>query len=447
MSFIENCRTLIGFDSSPGQSNLPMLNWLKTYAESLGLKVELQISVFEQIEQGNILIRPTSRRGELEFLLQTHLDTVNPGPFQSWKKTGFNPFDATIEDGKIYGLGAADAKLDFLCKLKAMAQFSNQSEFKLSPVLVGTFGEQSGMAGAMKLIRKNLVNPRFALVGEPTDLNLVNATKGFACVEVRIPFSSEEIQYRQEHNFRESTSTQTQMFLGKATHSGRPEAGESAIVKMLDYLEQMPEGVAIMEIDGGTNYNTVPSHAMLEMDISPIPSPVSSQIKKVYQAVKKLENDFKLIRDSSFDPPHSTLNIGLIRTFEDHILMMGNCRIPPSVTQAVYMEWMDSLKQKCINIGVSFRVIDYKKPVRTPNESVFLKGGLSLLKEMGLSELPVSQPSTNESSLFARLGADCLCFGPGFRDGNIHTPEEHVKIEDLNKATDFYTRMIERFSL
>ncbi len=447
MSFIESCRTLIGFDTSPGQSNIPMINWLTELAKSQGLHVETQTCIFEDLEQANIIIRPTSQRGELEFLLQAHLDTINPGSFQAWKKTGFNPFDATIEDGKIYGLGSADSKLDFLCKLEALAGFKNQKSWKLPPVLVGTFAEQSGMTGAMRLIRKNLVTPRFALIAEPTNLQLVNAAKGFACVEIRIPFSAEEINYRQEHNLRESTSTQTKMFIGKPAHSSNPESGESAIVKMLDYLAQMPDGLATMEIDGGTNYNSVPSNAILEIDVSPIQNPVSSKIKKVYESVKKLDLEFKKVKDSQFNPDHSTLNIGLIRTFEDHILMMGNCRLPPSVTQVVYMGWMDSLKNQCDQMGVHFRVLDYKKPFRTLDESIFLRGGLSLLREMGLQDQAVTQPSTNESSLFARLGADCLCFGAGVRDGNVHTPEESVHMDDLTKSKEFYSQMIERFSV
>ena len=447
MNFVESCRTLIGFDTSPGQSNHAMIQWLSELARSSGLHVETQPCISEDIEQSNIIIRPTSQRGELEFLLQAHLDTVDPGPFQAWKKTGFNPFDATIEDGNIYGLGTADSKLDFLCKLNAMIHYKGRSQWKLPPVLVGTFGEQGGMTGAMKLIRKNLVSPRFALIAEPTNLQLVNAAKGFACVEVRIPFSQEEIQYRQDHNLRESTSTQTKMFIGKPAHSSNPDSGESAIKKMLDYLMQMPEGLATMEIDGGTNYNSVPAHAILEIDVFPIQNPVSSKVKKVYESIQKLESEFKKVIDSEFQPSHSTLNIGLIRTFEDHVLMMGNCRIPPKVTQSEYLTWMDYLKKKCDEIGVSFRILDYKKPFRTADESTFLRGGLSLLNEMGLSSKSATQPSTNESSLFSRVGADCLCFGAGLRDANVHTPEENVKIQDLQKAQEFYTQMIERFCL
>lgn len=447
MDFIEKCRKMIGFDTSPGQSNKELIEWLTAQAASYGLFVQTQSYYLEDVEQCNIIIRTQDVRSDSEFLLQTRLDTVDPGPFQTWSHTGFNPFDATIVDGKIHGIGTADAKLDFLCKLEAFAKFKGQSNWKLPPVLVGTSSEHAGMVGAMRLIRKNLVTPRFALVGEPTNLNLVYAAKGFAKVEIRIPFSAKEIQYRFEHNLKESASTQSKIFIGKPAHSSVPEAGDSAIIKMLDYLCQMPDNVAIMEIEGGTNYNSIPSNAFLELDVYAIQDPIASRIKQVYNLIKRLEEEFKNYQDHDFNPPQPTLNIGLIRTHEDHILLMGNCRISPLITQTVYMNWMDNLKDECEKIGVQFQVSDYKRPFKTQEHSAFLRGGLDILRSMGLSDKGVTQPSTNESSLFARLGADCLCFGPGVREENVHTPSENVKIEDLKTAIEFYTRMIERFSL
>lgn len=439
---------MVGFDTSPGQSNKGLVEWLKSQAESRGLHVELQSAMLGDSEQFNILVRPQSQRPDSEFLLQSHLDTADPGPFQMWNETGFNPFDATIVDGKVYGLGTAEAKLDFLCKLEALSQVaSSHRNWKLSPVLVGTFGEESGMVGAMKLIRRNLISPRLALIGEPTNLKLVNAAKGFASVEIRVPFSQDELQYRQEHNLRESTTTQTKLFMGKAAHSSAPHLGESAILKMLDYLEQMPDSVAIMEIDGGTNFNTVPSNAMLELDIQSVRDPICAKIKKVYRLIQKMESQFKSILDTDFTPSHPTLNIGMIRTFEDHVLFSGNCRIPPIVTQQTYMNWMAYLKEECSRFGTEFRVSDYKRPFRTADNSFFLKGGLDILRALGLYDKTVTQPSTNESSLFARVGADCLCFGPGVREGNVHTPHEHVQIKDLEVAILVYRSMIERFCL
>lgn len=66
----------------------------------------------------------------------------------------------------------------------------------LQPVLVGTFGEETGMQGALKLIRKNKINAKYALIGDPTDSNIVSAAKGYATVEMRIPFSAEEMTYK-----------------------------------------------------------------------------------------------------------------------------------------------------------------------------------------------------------------------------------------------------------
>jgi succinyl-diaminopimelate desuccinylase len=447
LDFIERCRAIIGFDTSPGQSNKPLIEWLKNQAEARGLFVEVQSGTASDTEQANIIIRPQNVRPDSEFLLQSHLDTVDPGPFQVWTQNEFNPFDATIVDGKIFGLGTAETKLDFLCKLEALSQMSHRRDWKLPPVLVGTYGEESGMMGAMKLIRKNILTPRIALIGEPTDMQLVYAAKGFASVEIRIPFSEDEMQYRQEHNLRESTTTQTKLFFGKSAHSSAPHLGESAVLKMFEYLEQMPDSVVIMEVDGGTNFNTVPANAMLEMDSQTIMDPMCVKLKRIYKLIQKIESQFQQIQDPEFKPSHPTLNIGMIRTFEDHVLFSGNCRIPPVVTQQTYMHWMEFLKTECAKTGAEFRVSDYKRPFRTPENSFFLKGGLDILRSFGLRDKAITQPSTNESSLFARIGADCLCFGPGSREGNVHTPHEHVNLKDLERATEVYASMIERFSL
>lgn len=121
LDFIQACRKLISFDSSPLQSTVEVVNYIAQLATEHGLCVEIQTEIQNGIEQSNILIRcQPFQPGDQEFLLQTHLDTVDPGSFSMWKKNSFNPFDAVISDGKIYGLGAAEVKLDFLCKLQVL---------------------------------------------------------------------------------------------------------------------------------------------------------------------------------------------------------------------------------------------------------------------------------------------------------------------------------------
>lgn len=448
MNFIEACRKIISIDSTPAHGNYELAVWLADYCRQKGLHAELQDEFIGDTRQANIIVRLKDNRPDAELLLQTHLDTVDPGPFQLWSNNGFNPFDATIIDQKIYGLGSAEVKLDFLCKIEALVQHKDKIHWKLPPVLVGTFGEESGMQGALKLIRKNKVAAKMAIIGEPSDLKIINAAKGFASVEVKIPFSEQEINYRSEHNLRESTSTQSKLFLGKPAHSSAPHMGESAITKMLEHLTMLPESVSIMEIDGGTNFNTVPSHALLEIDIvSNVKNTIAEKIRNIYAAVKQLESEFIKHQDAEFIPAHPTLNIGLIRTYEDHVMISGNCRIPPIITHEIYEKWMSFLRNICDVNEAEFRIIDYKKPFRTNETSILVRGCCDELSAMGLEPAITTQPSTNEASIFSRLGIDCICFGPGRREDNVHTPQEHVAVLDLERATEFYKRIIERFCI
>ena len=214
MNFIESCRQFISIDSTPSHGNKELAKWASAFCRQKGLFVDEQEEVVGDLMQSNVIARLSESRPGAEMLLQTHLDTVEPGPFSLWSDTDSNPFDAHIIEGKIYGLGAAEVKLDFLCKLEAISFFKDQKKWKLPPVLVGTFGEESGMQGALRLIRKNKIAAKMALIGEPSNLQIINAAKGFASVEITIPFSEEELKIRQEHNLRESTSTQSKLFHG-----------------------------------------------------------------------------------------------------------------------------------------------------------------------------------------------------------------------------------------
>jgi acetylornithine deacetylase/succinyl-diaminopimelate desuccinylase-like protein len=451
LEFIEACRKFISIDSSPSHGNKVLAEFAAELCRGRGLWVELQEEIHGDLPQANIVARPSGLNQErpmLELMLQAHLDTVDPGPFGLWTDTGHNPFDAHIIDGKIYGLGAADVKLDFLCKLEAIGSFPADSKWKLPPVLVGTFGEEQGMIGALKLIRKNKVSAKMALIGEPSNLQLITAAKGFAGVEIRVPYSKEERKYKEDHNLRESTSTQSRIFHGKAAHSSMPHLGDSAIKKMLEYLMQLPDSVVVMEVDGGVNFNTVPSNAFLELDlVSGHFDSMASKISAIYREVRDLESEFLKYRDEAFNPSHPTLNIGIIRTFEDHVFISGTCRLPPVVSNDVYESWMQRLNRICQGVGAEFRVTDYKRPFQASPQSMLVRGCLDELSSIQLDTATITQASTNEASLFSRTGIECVSFGAGHRDGNIHTPKEHVAIEDLQRSIEFYKKVIQRFCL
>lgn len=447
--FIESCRKVIALDSSPQVSTLEIVNYLAELARSLGLYAEVVEELQNGITQANLIVRLQEQvLGQSDFLLQTHLDTPEPVSFPLWKKNKFNPYDAVIEDGKIYGLGAAEVKLDFLCKLQALASFKNVNFTALQPVLVGTFGEETGMQGTLKLIRKNKINAKYALIGEPSDFKIINAAKGFATVEMRIPFSKEEIEYKRSKDLSEYTSTQTKIFSGKSAHSSTPHLGDNAATKLFEYLAKMPDNVVVTDIDAGTRFNMIPNQAMVELDVAAsFADPVIRKINYLYEMIKQVQEQMLLVQDNAFEPKHSTISVGIIRNYEDHILIGGSCRILPNVKQDMYEKWMQMFAEACEKVGAEFRLQDYKKPFRTDTNSILIKGALTELEKLSMQSECMSLASTNEASLFSRIGVECICIGAGKREGNVHTPNEHVEIIDLEKIKIFYGKMIERFCL
>lgn len=447
MEFLEACRKFIAIDSTPANGTLELAQFAAELCKQAGLSVELQRETLNGLEQANIIARPHEVRPREELMLQTHLDTVDPGSYALWSKTNANPFNASIYQDQIHGLGTADVKLDFICKLEAMRTLKDRS-WKLPPVLVGTFGEELGMGGAVKLVRKKMISAKRALVGEPTELSLIAAMKGMAQVEIDIPFSEEELEFHLRHDLAESTSTQSKFFIGKAAHSSSPQSGDSAITKMLDYLTKLPDGLAVMEIEGGVNFNTVPGHAVLEIDmVGGLRDTIGRKIRILVETIQKVEQDFVRYSDGGFDPATPTLNIGLIRTYEDHIKMQGCCRLPPSVPNEVYEAWMQELRETCGRLGATFRITDYKQPFRTSTSSDFVASCQAELKKLGLNTECGTKSSANEANVFSRFGIECVVFGPGRGVGNSHTPDENVKISDLNLATQFYQGLIERVCL
>lgn len=450
MDFIERCRALIAIDSSPQQGNLRVVDYLAKGATESGFAIDVQTDSSSQVPQANLLVRPVERKGSAqELMLQTHLDTPDPGPFALWKENANNPFDAHIVEGKIFGLGTANCKLDFLCKFEALKRVCDKKPtFRVPPVLVGTYGSETGMEGALRLIRKNLVVTRMALIGEPSDLRILSAGKGIAKVQIRVPYESDELTFREAHNLRESSSTMSKIFQGKASPSSSPQLGESAIKKLFSYLEQLPRDIAIMNIEGGVSFNSVPAHAFLEIDPAPgFQRPMSQKLIHIATFFQNLESEFLRHRDPDFAPDHTTLNIGCIRDHDHYVDLEGDVRIPSAVSNEVYESWIQAANQSCKTVGAEFSVVYYKRPYRTDRNSELIQHASTTLQSLSYPAETGTHSSANEASLFSRTGVECLSFGPGTMDGNIHTPSENVKIDDLRVATDFYTLMIERLCL
>jgi acetylornithine deacetylase/succinyl-diaminopimelate desuccinylase-like protein len=441
LSFLDKCRRLIALDSSPSHGNKAAAEYLGELCAAAGLHVSYEEEILDGLEQRNLLARPTSGVPSEELLLQSHIDTADAGHFAMWTKTQSNPFNASIDEGLMYGLGVAESKLDFLCKLEAVSSLV-ASKWKRPVVLAATFGAQRGMAGAIKLVRKKKVHARWALVGSPTDMALIVAAQGLAVIELFVPFSEEEKDYRRRHDIQESSSSQSRMFAAKI------ETGESAILKMLSYLGQLPSGIAVMDMDGGISSNSVPASAVLEIDVmAGFHDPIVPKLSSVHTALQAVEKQLGEFRDERFQPPHPTMNVGTIRTTEDGVTLTGCCRLPPTVTDQVYEQWMTVLREACQANGATFRVRDYRKGFESSPKGELATAAMETLRLLGLSDAPRAFTGATEASVFSRWGTECIVWGPGQSVGNSQAPNESIKIKDLERAVDFYRRFLQRFCL
>lgn len=447
MNFIELCQKFISIDSTPQQGNKDLAVFVSELCDQWGLNAELYFENAKDQKNCNLIVRPKQNVNDSGFLLQTHLDTAEPGEYALWTKTDSNPFNASIYGDSLYGLGAADSKLDFLCKLMALKKLKDKKFVK--PVyLAGTYGKETGMQGAIKLIRHGQIKAKVALVGEPTSLHLVHACSGLAHLEIVIPFTAKEMEYHKEHNSTEKSQTQSKMFHGKAALSGYPIMGENAIISMLEFLQKMPDGVVLMDLAGGVGFQSVPESAYVEFDVSGnIENNMASKVISFTKRLKVLEEEFQKYQVEGFYPPVTTMSLGTIKTTKEHVIISGCCRVPPIVVEPIYSSWLKTVGAICNDLGAEFNIKEFRKPFMLSSKSEFLKSAFEVMITSGYSSGLLKSSVCTEANIFSRFGIECLVVGPGKGIGNSFAPNEKVSITELHQATEFYKTMIERTCL
>lgn len=193
--------------------------------------------------------------GEGALLFNSHLDTV-PAT-DKWTR---DPWKPEIEEGKLYGLGATDAKSCVAAMTSAFVAAPDPGDAGRI-VLTATTEEETGGFGqpnGMELTLPEIGKVVAAVVGEPTILNICNGQRGMA----RVILHAE----------------------GRAGHASRPWQGENAIQKAaVDILsmKQLEEeiaksgkdavlGIPTIQptiISGGSAKNVIPDHTEIVLDI------------------------------------------------------------------------------------------------------------------------------------------------------------------------------------
>jgi acetylornithine deacetylase len=181
------------------------------------------------------------------ILLNSHHDTVKPNPGYTR-----DPFEASFEDGKLYGLGSNDAGGPLVSLIMTFFYFYGEKDLKYNLVLAATAEEEISGTGGVELIWNELPKIDFAIVGEPTLLDIAIAEKGLLVLDCTAR--------------------------GKAGHSAREE-GVNAIYEALPDIAwfrtfQFPKEsptlgkvkMSVTMINAGQAHNQVPPECKFTVD-------------------------------------------------------------------------------------------------------------------------------------------------------------------------------------
>jgi len=99
------------------------------------------------------------------ILLNSHHDTVKPN-----EQYTLNPFQATIYDEKIHGLGSNDASASLVSLISTFIYFYESTDLAFNLCLAATGEEENSGLNGIRSILDDLKPISFAIVGEPTGM-------------------------------------------------------------------------------------------------------------------------------------------------------------------------------------------------------------------------------------------------------------------------------------
>ena len=140
---VEMLRRLVAFDTTSRNSNLALIEYVKSYFQEHGIAAKLVPS--EDGKKANLFatIGPNVKDG---VVLSGHTDVV-PVDGQPWDT---DPWTLTLKDGKYYGRGTCDMKAFYAIGLAMLPEF-NKARLKKPIHFALSYDEEVGCIGAHAL--------------------------------------------------------------------------------------------------------------------------------------------------------------------------------------------------------------------------------------------------------------------------------------------------------
>lgn len=165
---------LIGFPTVSADSNLELINYVKSMLTDLGFAVH-QIPDASGQKAGLFAAIGPAGPG---VMLSAHSDVV-PVAGQDWTR---DPFRMTVDQGRAYGRGTTDMK-GYLASILSLAERAAVSPLHEPLKIALSYDEEIGCVGIRDMISQlesAIGLPRVCFVGEPTSMKVAVGQKGKA---------------------------------------------------------------------------------------------------------------------------------------------------------------------------------------------------------------------------------------------------------------------------
>jgi acetylornithine deacetylase len=176
---LEYARSLVAVPSVSANSNTAISNVVEEHLRALGFQIERQefLDPFG-VPKVNIIGRKGPGQGGVAYF--SHTDVV---PADTWSIAAHGPFEPTVRDNRLYGRGSCDMKGSIATMLAAASRIRDH-ELRAPVYVVCTADEEVGFHGAKRVAeesafyREMVASQSRAIIGEPTELDVVYAHKG-----------------------------------------------------------------------------------------------------------------------------------------------------------------------------------------------------------------------------------------------------------------------------
>lgn len=284
------------------------------------------------------------------LLLNSHHDTVKPN-------SGYtrDPFEATVESGKLYGLGSNDAGGCLVSLLATFTWFYEAKDLKYNIIFAGTAEEEingeNGISSLLPLLPKIDV----AIVGEPTLMQLAISEKGLVVFDVFVHGTPSHAAHPNNDNAIYKAARAVQWFENFSLEKVSESLG---IVKL-----------TVTQINAGSQHNVVPARVHLVLDVRVNDCYTNAEIEQILienAPVDEIKARSLRLNSSSIPEDHDLVKAGVAQgmitygspTLSDQAMLKcpslklgpGDSTRSHSADEYIYLKEIEEGIEKYINL-------------------------------------------------------------------------------------------------